>query len=649
MLVLRYGVLSAGARLCRSWFSILFLFFVAVAPAVAATNSWTKPTSGNWEEQAFWSLGVLPNATQDVLFTNAGFKALAIGPLTAQNFPQSMQVNTLRLGAPVNSFNTLLMNFSGFQTPLQTGSLIIESNSAVTALSSSLEVLSSDFRALSIGGTFNQGNNSQVNVHGGFSLGGNYFLTNGNLTVLGSLMEDFGRFVQYGGTNKFQFMQIFQPGEYQLYGGQVVGTSLRVTSGGSLFQFGGSVTADVDVGGDFATGHYVLSNGVMTGQMTVPSARGTGFVEQHGGTNFAVSLSVGNGSRFGGIGGYTLSNGVVTVSSSTTLRGFGNFEQWNGLHTITSNLVMSGSDLFQFGIANAGYTLRGGTVSARALTMSIATFVQQGGSNRITGDIVIGPGGQSSLYTLNGGFLSASNVILNGSLNSGFDQTGGTNVISGALQIVGQGTNFHGYTLTVGSLNVNNISISNGAAFHHSGGVINHSNLLTLAGGHWQVRTGSQTLGRIRLASGSPADSSIDFPGGASVLRLTNSSAEPWSPTANLYITNWHGSSSGGGDTQLFFGTNTNGLTSQQLARIKFPLSGGLFPARIFASGEVVPQIQQLLTFSRSGNTLTFTWGAGWFLQSSTNVVGPYLDVPGAVSPYSASMTNPSRFFRLRQ
>ena len=118
-------------------------------------------------------------------------------------------------------------------------------------------------------------------------------------------------------------------------------------------------------------------------------------------------------------------------------------------------------------------------------------------------------------------------------------------------------------------------------------------------------------------------------------------------PLTILYITNWHGSAVGGGDTQLFFGSNASGLTSQQLARIKFNLSGGLSPARILATGEVVPQ--QVLTFSRSGNTLTLTWGPGWTLQSSSNVAGPYQDVPGAASPYSAAMSNPSRFFRLRQ
>ena len=95
---LRYGVLSSGTRLFRSSFSIPFLFFVAIAPGVADTNNWTKPSSGYWEEQAYWSLGVLPDATQSVVFTNADWKALAIGFGTAQNFPQSMQVQSFARG-----------------------------------------------------------------------------------------------------------------------------------------------------------------------------------------------------------------------------------------------------------------------------------------------------------------------------------------------------------------------------------------------------------------------------------------------------------------------------------------------------------------------------------------------------------------------
>src|SRR5205807_2558974 len=118
----------------------------------------------------------------------------------------------------------------------------------------------------------------------------------------------------------------------------------------------------------------------------------------------------------------------------------------------------------------------------------------------------------------------------------------------------------------------------------------------------WNAATGVQDLGPLQLTGAPSTNSAITFPSGSSTLRLANSSAQPWDSTASLYITNWHGSASGGGQTQLFFGSSASGLTAQQLAQLKFPVSGGLYLARILATGEVVPQIP-LLTFSRSGNT----------------------------------------------
>src|SRR5438552_3182860 len=302
--------------------------------------------------------------------------------------------------------------------------------------SSSLHVLQGGLpyeADLFILGNFGQSDFSQVNVDGRLRLdSGSYFLTNGTLAV-NFLLEDWGKLFQYGGANNSGSTHVEESGEYYLYDGELDGRFLRVSDRGSFFQYGGSVTADVYVGIDYAGGLYVLSGGTLTGRMTVPSARGSGAVQQSGGTNFAVSLDIGNGSRFGGWGSYVLSNGVLAVSSSTTLRALGTFDQWDGVHTVASNLVMRGSDLGSLGgIAPAVYSLRNGSLSAMNLSMWIASFHQEDGSNRITGDIAIGPplasntGLYTSLYTLNGGFLSASNVILIGSLEGGgFLDSGG--------------------------------------------------------------------------------------------------------------------------------------------------------------------------------------------------------------------------------
>ena len=74
-------------------------------------------------------------------------------------------------------------------------------------------------------------------------------------------------------------------------------------------------------------------------------------------------------------------------------------------------------------------------------------------------------------------------------------------------------------------------------------------------------------------------------------MRFADSSAET-SP-GSLEIHGWAGSFNGGGSNRLFFGTNKTGLTSTQLAQIRFVdptgLPQGTYRARILSTGEVIP------------------------------------------------------------
>src|SRR5262245_21040334 len=120
---------------------LAFVLSAVTGPAqTGGTNYWTKPTSGDWEEP-FWSLGVLPNASQAVVFNNPGWKALAIGAATARDFPQSVIVQSLQVASPVDTRNTLLMNWSGLERSLQTTFLSVGTNSSVAVHGSALEVL----------------------------------------------------------------------------------------------------------------------------------------------------------------------------------------------------------------------------------------------------------------------------------------------------------------------------------------------------------------------------------------------------------------------------------------------------------------------------------------------------------------------------
>lgn len=652
----------------RGLICLVGLFFCLCGQrlAVGAVNGWTKPTSGYWEEQAYWSLGVLPDATQDIVFTNAGWKALAIGSGTVQTVPQSLHVASLRVGAPVDSYNTLLMNFSGFEQPLQTGSLIIESNGAVLMQSSAL-----DSGYLGVGGRFSQSDFSQVKIHGALNVGwpntGVYFLTNGTLTVEGnnsaaaeSITGGFqgtGKFFQYGGSNRTRSIQVSINGEFNLYDGEVIATN-GITVGigdyadyASFNQFIGSVNADTVI-----NGNYLLNGGQITGHMSVVSAtdyqRVNAYVLQSGGTNSAVSLDLGHPNRFGGRAFYVLSNGVVSVASSTTFRG-GEFSQYGGQHTIVSNLFLQGTDLgLSFGFAGADYFLWGGILSAGGLTIQASEFQQNGGTNSIAGDIVLSgpyPQGtpQAPRYFLEGGLLSASNLFVS-AFFGGFQQTGGTNQISGRLTVTA--TNYGGfqYSLEGGTLVAKNIIVSSNAFFQHSNGTILHSGLLTLSQGGWRSAIGDHSLGPLVLTGGPATNSTIRFLDGTSILRLANSAMQPWDSSAVLYISNWHGSTSGHGDTQLFVGSNGNGLTSQQLAQIRFSLTGGLYPAQMLSTGEVIPATQlPPLAFSSNPDALILSWTGNYPLLSATNVSGPYDLIPGATSPFTNAFVDPQRFFRL--
>jgi len=206
-----------------------------------------------------------------------------------------------------------------------------------------------------------------------------------------------------------------------------------------------------------------------------------------------------------------------------------------------------------------------------ALTTAInSTFHQNGGSNSVAGDLVVAAAPppqygflQTDAYNLTGGFLSAQNEIVNAAVYGGFRQTGGSNQVTGQLTVQGLAPSAYYYTLEGGTLAVKDIYVAGGAAFQHTSGTIIHSGLLTLDQGEWRAATNNQTLGPLELA-GQNTNSAITFPAGSSSLRLANSSAQPWVPSAMLYITNWHGSASGGGATQLYFGSNSSSLTTQQ-------------------------------------------------------------------------------------
>ncbi len=231
--------------------------------AVGQVNAWQSPFSGDWADPGNWSLGIRPGPAQSILITNSGWKAVGIGPNAANNFPDSLNVQSITLSAPTDSFNVLLLNYAG-HTPVQAGGVTVQSNAAMTVLSSILLVTNTqntDIHRVEVGGTVNQGADATVDT-AFLSLGnigpGVYNLTNGTLhgstEYIGGSFT--GLFQQFGGHHIADVLRIrgfpSPEGRYELYDGKLSG-EIELYSWGTLHQTGGVLDASV-----MGVGYYIL-------------------------------------------------------------------------------------------------------------------------------------------------------------------------------------------------------------------------------------------------------------------------------------------------------------------------------------------------------------------------------------------------------
>jgi len=251
-----------------------------------------------------------------------------------------------------------------------------------------------------------------------------------------------------------------------------------------------------------------------------------------------------------------------------------------------------------------------------------------------------------------GGTLSCSNLYITdgGSIR----QNGGALTVGNTLSFVGYrepGPRLYtSYEFLGGKLVASNLNIGGDWIIGDSSGTNRISNPGTCSLSHTlQINNAVETLGRFILAG----DATIDLAGSASRLSFANSSGEIWAGAATLVVTDWNGNLSGGGAEQLKVGTSQSGLTPAQLSQIRFrDSSSTLYSARILNTGEVVPDrlVGPSIAFSKQGTNLVLSWPSGWSLQTATNVLGPYLEISGAASPYTNDLTlGPQRFFRLQQ
>ncbi|HEX8898510.1 MAG TPA: autotransporter-associated beta strand repeat-containing protein, partial [Chthoniobacterales bacterium] len=227
------------------------------------------------------------------------------------------------------------------------------------------------------------------------------------------------------------------------------------------------------------------------------------------------------------------------------------------------------------------------TMANTGVTPALITISQASDTTtQITGNTLTINGTAGLILQSN---LQITNVDARGLITISPPISGAGNVtVAGPGTTLFSGTNTYTGTTTInsGTLNAGGekalggssaVTVNTGGTLLFSGATsdrINDNATIALAGGtlntgglsEFTAGTGSQVLpGMGALTLTSP--STIDLGTIASVIAFANSNGT-W--TGTLKILNWTGSLSGNGTDQIYFGTDTSGLTSTQLSQISF-------------------------------------------------------------------------------
>jgi len=646
----------------------IFKAIIFVAPfilipswqASAQINAWTSTVSGNWEDPS-WSLGILPGPGQTVLITNSGYKAVGISHVTVENFQNSLTVSNLQVSAPENAVSVLLLNYAATLRPLRVnGRCEVLTNGLVLNLYSGFEVDGVGSEAFWIsGGAFGEEGGTLLATNGSSYVmnAGTIGLTNANARFgtlnLGS-PGSAGQVTQSGGEVNGDIW-IRAGSGYTFLDGELGGT-LHVgdTTSGNFDQFGGTNHANIVVGSnDFyppnGNGYYVLHSGCISNgwiAIAASSAFVNGDFEQQGGSIDSGSLGIGGSGSFPN-GHFNISGGTLTLGGLGVGNGF--FAQTGGHTRVRTPLYLDGYvDDYNSQYNRAAYfSLSGGLLELPGISLDFGGgFNQSGGTNIVSGDVVV----YRTDFSLSGGQLISSNCSVqagiltlsdgNYFLRGTFTHSNGVNWVSNTLSVLDQ------YSLSGGTLHVSNLWLAGTLSLSGAAAVVNPG--LCSLGGKLQVIAGNFSFGQLELRTNALLDLGVS----AASVSFQRSSSVPWSPGKLLVITNWHGNSLGTGASIIAIGSSAGGITPAQLEQIQFLNPAGFAPgryaARTLSTGEIVPTPAALFTLSISGSNLTLSWPGGLMLQTATNVSGPFNDWPDALSPIVWNTTiAPAQFFRL--
>ena len=440
---------------------------------------------------------------------------------------------------------------------------------------------------------------------------------------------------------------------------------------------------------------FTLGNGVTTSGHRMTISTGTVTVAgdittDNTGASAIVSFSDAGTLK---VGGQLMSSGIVggtlTTFAGSTVEYNGAGDQTVKAATYLGNITLSGAGTK----TTTGVTVNGifsfdgtSTASVAPAYGATATLRYNTSSPRVagpawitpfnaTGGVIIAGSGEITLnsdkvfntnvpLTINsGGILNTSSS--NYGITFGGNFVNGGSFIANASPITITGTMA---SQTIGSFSTTgtvSFTKSSGTAtltgVIHTGPFVMNGNGILLDTGSFNI-TGAASTGTFSLL----ANASITLGPSGHVLSFADSHSATWTDAQILTINGWEGDYSGGPGTagRIIIGSDVNGLTTSQLAHIRFFNGSTYIPAGILSNGEVVPTPNtaptNLLyntpnTFTRTvaiapltptvsgtvtGYTVNPALPAGLVLDPSTGVISGAPSVSAPLSVYTISASN---------
>jgi len=380
--------------------------------------------------------------------------------------------------------------------------------------------------------------------------------------------------------------------------GGTTGFDFSLAGGGTLANNGGTVTitnarptefdADLFLSGTISssgTTQFIDWNDLeVTGTSAINVSGGTTTIRLTDDFNNATpnsnALSI---NVTGGALNVSLANGET---GSTFVLGTDDSLTVNG----GSMAINAGADASRVDLNGRVNLYNGSTLTvSQGTTLLDSTTVLDGGTGASKGTLVL----QGDLLVDNPLVGNSPNITFDSSSNRSISAETGIRSINDVGTITKTGSGTLTIASSINNLEANRIVINQGTLLNGTNDQISNDTNMTLAGGTYDTGGFDEILGTLTLSANSVIDLNNSGGGGDSILRFDDSSATAWAGGSSLQITGWSGLLSGGGTDQVYFGTDSGGLTGSQLSQITFVnpvgLAPGSYAAVILSSGEIVP------------------------------------------------------------